>query len=169
MTQPDVITLDFNRLQDIVVPPAVSYRPQTIGWYAIGAILLLLIIWIGSRIVAHRRATRYRRAALDELVVIEQRLTGSDRSAALVDLDALVKRVALVAYSRQRVASLSGAAWLSFLDTTFHGTGFSAGEGKALADLPYQSARQREQLAADKAAALVALVRRWIRGHRVPA
>jgi hypothetical protein len=169
MTQPDVITLDFNRLQDIVVPPAVSYRPQTIGWYVVGAILLLLVAWLGSRIIAHRRATRYRRVALEELVAIEQRLTEGERSTALVDLNALVKRVALVAYPRDRVASLSGAAWLSFLDATFHGTGFSAGDGKALADLPYQSAGQREQFAGDHARALVALVRRWIRGHRVPA
>src|SRR5262249_55582346 len=160
---------DFNQLQDIVVPPVVSYRPQTIGWYAAGAILLLLVAWIVSRIVAKRRASRYRRAALDELIVIEQRLTQGDRSAALVDLDALVKRVALVAYPRARVASLSGRAWLSFLDATFHGDAFSAGEGSPLADLPYLSAGQREQFATTHATALVTLVRRWIRGHRLPA
>ncbi|HET6960387.1 MAG TPA: DUF4381 domain-containing protein [Vicinamibacterales bacterium] len=169
MTQPDVVSIDFNRLQGIVTPPAVSYRPQTIGWYVVGAVLLLVIAWVVSRVVAYRRANRYRRAALDELIVIEQRLTGKDRSKALVELDALVKRVALTAYPRERVASLSGAAWLSFLDATFHGTRFSAGDGKALADLPYQSAGQREQFAARNAAALVTLVRQWIRGHRVPA
>src|SRR5262249_40037584 len=39
-------TVDLARLRDIVVPAAISYAPQTAGWYVLGALLLVLIAWI---------------------------------------------------------------------------------------------------------------------------
>lgn len=166
--QPPVPTVDLTRLHDLALPTPVSYAPATAGWYVLGALLVLAFVWIVLRWRAHRRAGRYRRAALAELATIEARLKGDGRAAAIVELDVLVKRVALAAYPRSDVAALSGDAWLAFLDRSSGGSTFSAGDGRALADLPYASKGERAAVPPERAAALAAMVRNWIRSHRVP-
>ena len=59
-----------------------------------------------------------------------------------------------------RARSLSGDAWLAFLDRTGQTTTFSQGPGQALADLAYEPNPPRP------APELVAAVRHWIRHHR---
>jgi hypothetical protein len=88
-----------------------------------------------------------------------------ERAAALVDLAALLKRVALVAYAREHVAALSGDAWLGFLDRTGDTARFTRGPGAVLAEV---SSRPSLAAALDTAqvADLVATAQEWIRRHR---
>jgi len=166
--QPPVPNVDLARLHDLVMPPAVSYAPSTVGWYILGALLIVALAWLVSRWLAHRRARRYRRDALRELAAIEARLRGAERAAAFIELDVLIKRVALAAYSRADVAALSGDAWLSFLDHARGGRTFTSGDGRALGELPYTSIEARQSVSAERTSALVDAVRDWIEGHRVP-
>ncbi len=116
-------------LIDIPLPALVSLWPQT--WTSRIAIVVLVggliatVWWLARRHLANR----YRHAALAEL----ERL-GSDVPA----LALLVRRTALAAFPRTEVATLSGVDWLSFLDRSYGGTGFSQGPGRALADAPYE-------------------------------
>ena len=165
--QPPEPTVDLTKLHDLMTPAPVSYAPATVGWYIVAGLVILLIGWLVLRWIAHRRATRYRREALGELTRIESRLRGSDRAAALIDLDVLVKRVALAAYPRVDVAALAGDAWLRFLDRSTGGRRFASGDGRPLGDLPYAPIAARESLPADGAQRLVDAVRAWIREHRV--
>ena len=57
---------------------------------------------------------------------------------------------------------LQGADWLAFLDRSYGGTAFSSGPGHVLAEAPY-----RPDAEAGDPAALVALVRLWVRKHHV--
>jgi hypothetical protein len=164
--QPPEPTVDLARLHDIVIPQAISYAPTTIGWYIVGALLLMVIAWLAAYMIRRRRASRYRREALAELTRIERRVQGTDGGEALTDLDVLLKRVALAAYPRVDVASLSGEAWLRFLDRSANTTQFSTGHGRALADLPYATAGDRRTAGAD-GLALAAVARAWIRNHHV--
>ena len=166
--QPPELTVDLARLHDIVVPQAISYAPATIGWYIVGALLLMVIAWLVAHVIRHRRASRYRRDALAELAMIERRVEGTDGGKALADLDVLLKRVALAAYPRVDVASLTGEAWLRFLDRSANTTQFSTGHGRALADLPYATAGDRRTAGTD-GRALAAAARAWIRNHHVSA
>lgn len=148
-------------LIDIPLPAPVSLWPQT--WEAQAAIAVFAVgVVIAAWWFMHRqRANRYRREALGELDRIVRSLASREADAIVSALALLVRRVALTAYPRERIASLSGSAWLTFLDFSYGGHEFSRGAGRLLACGPYVSRR----VGADDVRDLVDLVRRWIRSH----
>lgn len=158
----------LSALQELPLPSPVPYTPQTVGWWMVAALLLLLLAWLGWRWYMHRQANRYRTEALGELERIAQDLvqkTGAhERQALGACLAALVKRVALVSAPRQAIASLSGEAWLQWLDQTLPRAGFLDAPGRLLPQLAYGGAQEVEPQALQ---ALLTLLRRWIKEHRV--
>ena len=157
-------------LHDIVLPEPVSLMPETVAWWILLAAILLLLGWVGRRYLRARRAGRYRRLALARLDEIERTLAQSaGRETALVALPELVKQTALAFAPRSEVASLSGEPWLRFLDASYGGTGFTEGPGRWLPTLAYANPAAAQTLATDEQRAVVDLVRRWIRRHRVRA
>jgi Ca-activated chloride channel family protein len=147
-------------LIDIPLPREVDLWPQT--WEARVAIVVLVAATVIAawQFVHHRRANRYRREALAELNRIER---GGDLSPndLAMQLSLLVRRTALAAFPREQVAPLAGTAWLAFLDRTGDVTQFSNGVGRCVVNAPY--ARKTQD--ASQRSALIALIRRWIRGH----
>lgn len=144
----------LDRLHDIVPPPPVPWWPPAPGWYVAGAAALALLALAAWKAVARWRRDRYRRAALREL----DRLP---RSGNLVPaLAALMKRTALAAFPRAEVASLTGAAWLAFLNHTGGTDAFTNGPGAALGNAEYAA----HPAAAD--ARLIDVARAWLRDHR---
>ncbi len=141
----------LNRLAEPSEPAPVSLMPQTPGWTVLALLLALLLAWLAWRAVVRWRANAYRRAALVELAA-----AGDDPAA----IATILRRVALAAWPRERVASLHGTQWLQFLDRS-GGGGFVDGPGTALVDAPY---RPRAS-----APGLGALAARWVRRHRVEA
>jgi hypothetical protein len=129
----------------------VSWWPPAPGWWLLGGILLALlgvVWWL-------RRRSSLRRAALAELRVLERTEPDDVRLAAGVNR--LLRRVALARFPRTQVAALSGRDWLQFLDARAALTGFCSGPGRVLATAPYAPRCTLDR------AALLALVRRWIR------
>ena len=145
---------ECRELHDIVVPEVVSFKPQTTAWYVLFLAIFVLCAW---GLVVWRRGVirnRYRKLALARLRDIESR-------AAFTELPALVKQTALAFTPREDVASLSGDAWLRFLDTSYGGRGFTEGPGRLLLELAYGRA---ENVDTDT---LMMLVSQWIREHHV--
>lgn len=152
-------------LHETTLPAPVSYFPQTIGWWVVAILILALAIWIGYRIARYRRANRYRGIALDRLAELERELTTPERAKALATIPQLVKRVTLEAYPRSDVASLSGKAWLEFLNESYGGTGFTDGVGKLLPVLSCVAPSHFEGIREKEMSELTALIRRWIKTH----
>ena len=152
-------------LHDIVLPESVSWMPQTIGWWILLAVAL--VIGLRAAFVARRRyrANRYRRLALAELegvgAALESGMAPVDIVAAI---PTLVKKTALAAWPRETVASLNGEPWLRFLDESYGGSGFTKGPGRLLSTLAYEPDGNP---ASEDIHRLTSLVRDWIRGHRV--
>jgi hypothetical protein len=92
-------------------PPAPGVWPLALGWWLLLALLLTLgaagWLWLASP----RRALR--RAALTELAAIRAR--APDRVALAQGLESLLRRYALAVLPRERVAPLTGEAWLALL------------------------------------------------------
>jgi hypothetical protein len=161
MGQPAPASLDG--LKEIALPPAPSWLPQTIGWYVLLAIVLAGLIVALLRWLRHWRRNRYRAVALAELNRIEGQWKGG--ADTFKEIPELVKRTALRAAPRVDVASLSGEAWLKFLDDTYAGSGFTRGPGKLLPVLAYAPERTAAQVPADQMRELFALIALWIRRH----
>jgi hypothetical protein len=144
----------LDRLAEPPQPPPISMTPQTAGWLVLAAILLVAILWAIYVGIRRWKANAYRRAALAELDA-----AGDDPAA----IAAVVRRTALAAWPRDDVASLTGEAWLAFLDRTGGDGDFSSASGRAMLSAPYQRA------ASEPDEGLGRLAGQWIRRHRVMA
>ena len=159
-------TSSLQNLHEILLPDPVSWMPQTIGWYAIfGLFLLVSGWWIYGRLRRFQK-NRYRRLALAGLAIIEEELQQPERRAkALGEIPVLLKWTALKAFPRSDVAGLSGEKWLAFLDKTMGGKDFTEGVGRLLPELAYAPAPGIANLSEEKINSLLRLTRRWIEGH----
>lgn len=122
--------------------------------------MLVLAVWIAWHAWKRWRASAYRRAALAEWQRLRTQATNPGlREVALRHLPELVKRTALAAFPREKVASLSGMEWLQFLDCTGDTDAFTRGRGQLLADLAYDP-RAIAQLDTTAVEELFSVVRR---------
>lgn len=153
-------TVGHQDFVEIVVPPPVSYTPQTVGWWVLGAALLAALIWRTVWAVRNYRKNAYRRFALAELAGLKGMLQ-QQRGEALARLPALLKRCALAAFPRRQVASLSGEQWWAFLDRTAPGV-FSDEVKQSLYRLVVEGAAA---VPSEEDTELVGAVELWIRRH----
>jgi signal transduction histidine kinase len=156
-------------LHDIALPPPVSWMPQTWGWAVLAAIAVATLL--GWAILALRRYRRnaYRREALRLLSAAASDLRNPDtRRHGAQKLAELMKRTALAAWPREKVAAVTAGKWNAMIGASVEG-----GEAKALAqlidDLEYRSDDAMRALPAGAADDIVAGARRWIETHHVPA
>jgi Domain of unknown function (DUF4381) len=155
----------LENLFDIVVPPPVPWWPPAPGWFVASGVLLALGFWGSWRAWTRWQAAAYRRIARIELRQLKTRAADPrQREAALRRLPELVKRTALTAFNREDVASLSGRAWLRFLDRTGHTNAFTQGCGQLLPEIAYDP-RVIAQMDAAVVEELFSVVRRWIDRH----
>ena len=124
-------------LRDIHLPEPVGWWPPAPGWWVLAGLMLAAaaawawLVW--------RRRTRVRRAALAELKRIEKAYAADGDVVRLAkELSTLMRRAAITADHRGRVAGLTGENWLAWLDRGLSGRPFSDGPGRCLADAPYR-------------------------------
>jgi len=99
----------IDQLKEMALPAPVSYAPQTWGWWALLALLIVTLLVLGARRYWQWRRDRYRREALVRLEELQQR---SNDLSALRELPELLKRVALSMPSRQNTKPV-GASLLA--------------------------------------------------------
>jgi hypothetical protein len=111
----------LSELADIRMPGEVSWWPLAPGWWVLGAVLLALAIYGVWRM--QQRLTLQRRlgGAISELSKARQTLRTSgedDMSQRLIyvnQVNAVLRRVAMLQLSNNAAAGLSGQAWVNFL------------------------------------------------------
>ncbi|MDX1519404.1 MAG: DUF4381 domain-containing protein, partial [Gammaproteobacteria bacterium] len=127
-------------LRDIHLPDAVSWWPPAPGWWLLLLLICLLIISVAWLI--HRRRSRVRSPLVDarELLrkIRDEHANDPDPQRLVRDLSALLRRTAVSMDSRADVASITGEAWLTYLDAYVQDREFSQGVGRILADGPYR-------------------------------
>lgn len=153
----------LQNLNDIVVAAPVAWWPLAPGWYVVATIVFVLLVWQAVRRWQRWNQDRYRREALLALSSIRDGNAGS----SLRDVPVLLKRAALNAWPRERVAALSGSDWHRFLDETAAMEQFSTGTGRLLDHLAY--AGSRAQMPADaEAVEVISAAEFWLKHHRRP-
>jgi len=151
----------LQNLNDIVLPGAVPWWPLAPGWYVLASLLVVVLLVLSVRMWNARCLNRYRRQALAELAQMRPE-NGADSLQQLPDL---IKRAALAAWPRERVASLSGAAWHRFLDESSACERFSGGAGATLDWLAYRTDAANPPSPEDLTRALDA-VEFWLKNHQ---
>ncbi|MGK7913872.1 MAG: DUF4381 domain-containing protein [Synechococcus sp.] len=153
-------------LQEIKLPEPVTWVPQTIGWFLLAGVLVAVFGLWGVKRYRHWRKNRYRRVAIQTLAEIEADIRAGELYS-LARLASLLKRVALQAYPRNRVAPLQGEEWLCFLDATYGGTDFTQGAGRIVAEIAYAPPSSYRRLSASSIAELLQVTRQWIATHEL--
>ena len=149
------------QLRDIHVPDAIGSWPPAPGWWLLAIALLFALFMLLQWLWRHYDARAYRREALRNLNEAHEDWLESGQTAPYFSaVNELLKRVAMQTYGRQRVASLSGARWLAFLDRTAHRLPheFSA--------TAMDSALYSRDDTATKPDVVNLLAREWIKHHR---
>ena len=145
---------------EVVAPGAISWLPQTQGWFWVGLALGLYAARQGWLRLREWHRNRYRREALARLTELQ---SGADAGLP-THINHLLKRTALAAWPRRQVARLSGREWVAFLNSACDPQPFGGELGQLLADGPY-GVVSAEDDAADR---LVQACARWISDHRGP-
>ncbi|KTD42691.1 DUF4381 domain-containing protein [Legionella parisiensis] len=127
------------QLKDIHLPTPIGWWPLAPGWYVLLGLVLFLVI-----ILAYWIYKKYRNALAKKHALLlldtyqkeyEEKHNGTQSSARISEL---LRRVALVYYPREQVASLHGEKWLNFLNETSKGIDFNLVKDLLL-DAPFKT------------------------------
>lgn len=140
----------LDMLEPVPEPNAISMWPQTQGWIWLALAFAGVCGFLFVKWRARYRANAYRRAALRALSEARQ-----DPS----EIAEILRRTALAGFCRDKVANLSGDAWLGFLDAQTPHKGFSSEQGRAMLSAAYRSDVKPIEGLED-------LARLWIRSHK---
>lgn len=152
-------------LRDIHLPAEIGNWPPAPGWYALVAVVLLLIVGLCLWLWHRHRQNAWRRAALLELdsIVSEYQAhssaTSEDDARCHQQINLLLKRI--THQNDSHAASLSGAAWAEYLHNSGRNS-LSQEQTNLLAIAAYQAAPPDPE-------PLFAPLNNYIRRYRRPA
>ena len=126
-------------LHDIHLPSPVSFWPPAPGWYLVALIVLISLFVFSKKSYPRLRRFRARKQALKQLKQLQNQLTLDVNAADIVaGISTLLRRVALLAFSRKQTARLAGREWLQFLDQHGKTKRFTQGAGQLLISAAFQ-------------------------------
>ena len=156
----------LQNLNDIVLPATIGWWPLATGWYVLIGFVLIVIAWFSYRSLKLWIKNRYRRAALRELQLLEDRVRKpGQRDASLRQIPVLLKRAALSVYPRSQVASLTGKDWFHFLNSTVKNPSFSEHTINTLNMVSY-STGELSNADLEATTALINASRSWLKHHQ---
>lgn len=123
-------------LRDIHVPEAIGWWPPAIGWWLLMVfipVFLGVLYWF-YKILSRKTAIKTAKKILAKI----KQDTDRDSLRKLGEISILIRRVAISLAPRNEIASLSGEAWLIYLDSSLKDKPFSDGIGRYLGDAPYR-------------------------------
>ena len=151
-------------LKDIHLPEAIGWWPVAPGWWIllllIGLLIFAVVIWL--RRLARQAFVKHAQKILLSLKTTSEK----DNYQKLCELSVLLRRVAITVSPEEEVASLTGSAWLAYLDNSVDELPFSKGIGACLAEDPYRQPHWQLPLAESEIAALFHLCEQWLKSQK---
>jgi len=149
----------LSQLRDIHTAAPVGWWPPAPGWWLLAMLLLVLLVWLGRRVLARYRVYQRRKQMLGWVDHLNANIDPQrDPQAYLSTLNRIFKLVALRAFPDQHCAALNGQEWVDFLLEKTKKTQSAESLG-VLATGPYDPAPKFDP---DQ---LSELSRYWIRQH----
>ncbi|MFK8048509.1 MAG: DUF4381 domain-containing protein [Halioglobus sp.] len=149
----------LKEFSEIVYPPDISWMPQTLGWKILAFGLSIFLSYYLSQKLRRYYHNRYRREGIARL---KNANLGGNSEDLVGQLNHLLKLVAMTAYPRAEVASLSGQSWSAFLNKQCAEPVFTRQQEEILGTGSYRQTVLDEQSAQD----LVHASLTWITSHR---
>ena len=146
------------QLKDIHLPGDPSIWPLALGWWLLFALALFFMILLFFKIRKYLSLKNHKKRLHNEYMILEQKLTQAPDKNLIAETNVLLRRLALVYYPNDNVASLTGSDWLSFLDVSGNTQDFSRGAGRILIEAPYRSG-DLENYNGDE---FIPLIRKWV-------
>ncbi len=128
----------LDKLRDIHLPEPIDSFPYAPGWWILLGILLLVAGYFVYQKIKYERAIRLLKPARKEISTLRAISDSALNSHSVSQLLALLKRVCLIYFPRNQVASISGAQWLQFLNKQSEANFFSEAEIDLVGNAPYQ-------------------------------
>jgi hypothetical protein len=148
-------------LRDIHLPPPIGLWPLAKGWYILSLVVVVLLLFLVYAVVRFIQKGRGKRQALRVLQTYQlDYLTNRNTQVSAARISELLRRVALVYYPREAVASLQGQAWIDFLNQNSKNIDFNPVSLLLLA-CPYQPMANQEDLKP-----LFQTAKQWIKQRR---
>jgi len=147
-----IAALQVGRLYE---PDPVQFTFETVGWPILGTLVIVILVIAGFFIYRNYRRNQYRREALRTLDQISQ-------PDQVLTIFMVLKKTAIHAFGREKVAGLSGNEWLKFLERTGKNIHIIDQEKHVESSL-YQS----EPLPEDAQHQILSNAKKWIRTHAV--
>lgn len=101
----------LSQLRDIQSPGAISWWPPAIGWWLLGATLLLLSALTIYTVLRWYRRSAWKRAALKELRALGSAQATAPSDKNLTQVISLLKRTLSAAYQAPNIAALGPNQW----------------------------------------------------------
>ena len=158
----------LDALEPLIAPAAISWWPPAPGWWYLPALLGLLGwgLWYWWRqerrdaVETEQPLDPARQAALEELSNLPRPYDGAPAGPWLQELNGLLKRLCRMHYPADQSHTLSGRAWLAYLDNRCPAAGLT--RWMILVEGAYRPQCKLD----DKAiAGLYQSVETWIRKH----
>lgn len=148
-------------LRDIHVPEPIGWFPPALGWW-----LLIIFVPILSYFLIAFLQKIFKKTAIKEarklLLQLEKNDTLTDLEKVR-ELSILLRRVAISrGAEKEKMSSLTGRAWLDYLDQSLQDAPFKNGVGSCLAHAPYQ----KELPVETDLVALFALAQKWLNAQK---
>jgi hypothetical protein len=143
-------------LRDIHLPPTISWWPLAFGWWLVIALALLVLICLFFVVRKWMKMT-LRKEAFKALAAIEQTYNvDGDPARSISELSRLMRRIIISQDDSEKLAGITGIAWLELLDKKMETLEFSQGKGQLLLNGPYQKTVDKEQVSD-----LIKLCKKW--------
>ncbi|MBA1264227.1 DUF4381 domain-containing protein [Stutzerimonas sp. NM35] len=157
-------------LQPLIAPPPIAWWPPAPGWWFLAALALAILLAVRLRPWRYLQRNDsseheteiepHRHIALAELARLSKPYDGQPANQWLQQLNALLKRLCRIRYPDDNSHTLSGRAWLAFLDNRCPAAGLT--RWMVLVEGGYRAECRLD----DKAiAGLEQAVQIWIRKH----
>ncbi|MET1080984.1 MAG: DUF4381 domain-containing protein [Pseudomonas sp.] len=160
----------LDQLEPLLAPAPVAWWPPAPGWWFVALVLPLLLMGLwrlrrhGSKKATPKDRQQVldplRQAALDELARLRKPYDGAPAALWLQQLNALLKRLCRARYPDSHSHTLSGRAWLAFLDNRCPAAGLT--RWMILVEGAYRGECQLEDKAVD---GLSQAIDTWVRKH----
>lgn len=149
----------LSNLRDIHLPEPGGFWPPAPGWWLLAAVVLALALVLALWLYRRHRRNQWLRQARRELDRIASSSLGPDQR--LLELNRLLKRAARQRYPGQRPESLSGEAWIRFLQDTMPASARDQEASlRALVESSWRPAPALDSQEAER------LCRQWLRGQK---